>query len=1002
MIASSLRSRLLALAAVSLIVAQAGVSAPAVRAADPIAPLTAPPAAAPSDPAPTASPTPSSTATPSVGPIPIATTAPGGTVPGPIGLPPTPAATTTDHEIGVGDVESLRTASSQTFANPDGTSTTEFYTTPVFYQPLGATSLEPIQVGFVADTKTDDAITARSDRAPVAVALAPANVAAGFLTTTTAGGQIIGLGLSADQRTKSSASAPTIDGPAADYHDIQPGVDLRVLAEANGAKSFFIWHAVPADPTITVAVSAPGLTLQLEKDGTISFLDAKGIQVARMPLPYAIDSTPDATLGSGIYTDMVSYALDPSGTKLTVSVDPAWLKTAVYPVYVDPTVVWPNAGGLSFGDAHIASAHDTTNYSNYQRPDSPYYHELWLGTDPSGTTGISYDFLKWSLPGIVGTTIDSASINIYPYHQYQSTGASRTVWLRQVTGIDGQAAWQETYPTWTNKYTVTGGWSTTATCTEATTCSFTVTTLVRDWASGTVNYGIKLDENSEASTYWKRLIAAEQGGGNIEHLTVTYHTPTATVVSPTGATGSRTLTWTYADGSAHAQTNWEASLYSDPGYTTLVANGSWAGTGTATTTAIPANVALGNGSTYYWQVRVNDGTSWSPYARASMSWNDGPPTVVAFTAPSTPTAATSLAYSLTFSEPVTGLVSGDFTITGTATGWAVTGITGTGAGPYTVTLGSGTAGTLILSLNQNAVSDGLFNAPSSATPASTVTVDRTPPSHSGHTFSGGSNWVATGPALTPTVWVRTGVAGSVVVTALASDATSGIDHVWFGGQAAPSGWTYVQSADSTAPYTSTISWVAGASAWAGQPASQAVDNAGNLSSAPFWTFTADVTAPTTTFSVPATGTNQTTGLTISPTWAIESETGSGLASRSLQRWVSSTSGVSCNNSWAVDGTAYLGASAAPAQTLQNGKCYQWRQTLTDNLGNSAISTSGTLVVGSIPTVVVTDDTASNPLVYRSGNTVYFGASTAGSLTPDSDRNRQRQHDRFEHLHCAVG
>ncbi len=41
--------------------------------------------------------------------------------------------------------------------------------------------------------------------------------------------------------------------------------------------------------------------------------------------------------------------------------------------------------------------------------------------------------------------------------------------------------------------------------------------------------------------------------------------------------------------------------------------------------------------------------------------------------------------------------------------------------------------------------------------------------------------------------------------------------------------------------------------------------------------------------------------------------------------------------------------------------------------------SGTLIVGSVPTVAVTDNTASTAGVFRSGNTVFFRSSTAGSV-----------------------
>jgi hypothetical protein len=76
-----------------------------------------------------------------------------------------------------------------------------------------------------------------------------------------------------------------------------------------------------------------------------------------------------------------------------------------------------------------------------------------------------------------------------------------------------------------------------------------------------------------------------------------------------------------------------------------------------------------------------------------------PPTVLAITrADPNPTSAASVAFSVTFSEVVTGVDAGDFTLvtTGSIGGASVTGVSGTGS-VYTVTVNTGTgSGTLRL------------------------------------------------------------------------------------------------------------------------------------------------------------------------------------------------------------------------------------------------------------------------------------------------------------------
>ncbi len=863
---------------------------------------------------PTASAAPSGSARSAPAPTPTSVTSPS--------PEPTPGG---QLKPGASEITSARTDASTTYDNHDGTLTTDFYTQPVYYKPGGSGAFVPIEVGFAPNTKGGDAV-AVSDKAPVAVTVAPAAAAHGFLRFGS-DGHTVSFGLPADARSKATTIDPATDGRIATYANFLPGVDLRVIAGATGAKSFFAWREAPKDPSLTFSVEAPGLTLTLQDDGSIGFFDAAGKLVGRMPRPFAVDSTPNETLGSGLYTDKVSYTLAKDGASVTVAVDPTWLKTATYPVYIDPT--WANAGSSSYGDAHIASNYPSTNFDNYVRPDSPYYHELWLGDDPSGTSGTSYDYLRWNLSSIVGTTIDSATIDIYPYHQYYNAPTSTKTWLALVT-----TSWTETQPTWNNKPGSNATNQVNANCVEATTCTFNVLAYTQGWANGTANYGIKLWENGNGSTYWKRLISAEEGGSHVEHMSVTYHTPVATVVSPTGATGSRTLTWAYTDSSGHAQTNWEAAVASDAGFTNILTNGSWSGTGIATSTAIPANVTLVSGTTYFWRVRVKDGTSWSPYASTSFSWDNGPPTLSSFIAPSTPTAATSLAYTLTFSEPVSGLAAGDFAITGTATGWSVSSITG--SGPYTVSLGSGTAGTVILTLNANTVSDGAANTgPASASTATTVTVDRTAPVG---TFTIPANTTTQAATQVVVTWSEVELGSGVASRSLQQrrmvspgDGTC-LGFSWANDGAASSG---------VSPTTATSL----SDGWCYRWTLTLTDVAGNSSVTTSSTVLVDAIAPTANFTTPDEGTTTTIGSGGSPLAWTENDASSGIAGRALQRQRTTFSGGTCDTTWTVDGSP----TNSPSPTITTGlaltTCYRWVLTLTDAAGNSAQITSGTIRIG---------------------------------------------------------
>jgi len=96
-----------------------------------------------------------------------------------------------------------------------------------------------------------------------------------------------------------------------------------------------------------------------------------------------------------------------------------------------------------------------------------------------------------------------------------------------------------------------------------------------------------------------------------------------------------------------------------------------------------------------------------------------------------PTNASSLSWKANFSEPVTGLEGSDFTLTGVSTGWSITSVSGSGAGPYTVTASGplATDGTVHISLAAGSVGDAVSNAgPAEALDsAQDFLVDRTPP-----------------------------------------------------------------------------------------------------------------------------------------------------------------------------------------------------------------------------------------------------------------------------------
>lgn len=98
-----------------------------------------------------------------------------------------------------------------------------------------------------------------------------------------------------------------------------------------------------------------------------------------------------------------------------------------------------------------------------------------------------------------------------------------------------------------------------------------------------------------------------------------------------------------------------------------------------------------------------------------------------WTEPESPVTTTTMDYTLVFYEPVSGIASGDFSYTGTATGCVITPSSPSGLA-VTVTVTGCSNGTFTLRLNSNTVTDAAGNVgPSSARVASPVTIDHDGP-----------------------------------------------------------------------------------------------------------------------------------------------------------------------------------------------------------------------------------------------------------------------------------
>jgi len=241
-------------------------------------------------------------------------------------------------------------------------------------------------------------------------------------------------------------------------------------------------------------------------------------------------------------------------------------------------------------------------------------------------------------------------------------------------------------------------------------------------------------------TVTPRLLAATvmDGAGNTgpaadrdaSTITIDRTPTTASWTPPASPTNSpsQTFTLTFAD----AVTGIEASDFSNTGTATGCTFGVSAASGTSVTVTV-SNCYEGTVIPQIASGAVADvAGNPSPataQASAAVTIDRTAPSVSTIAPASATTSATSFTYSVTFNKPVTGLAVNDFSFTGTSTGWSVTGVSGSGSGPYTVTASGGTMppdGTIIAALAGGAVTDIAGNSgPVMPSTASTVTATYT-------------------------------------------------------------------------------------------------------------------------------------------------------------------------------------------------------------------------------------------------------------------------------------
>lgn len=534
-------------------------------------------------------------------------------------------------------VEALseRAADAGTWANPDGTLTTETYSGPVRvkedgrWKPLDTTLVD---TGAQLEPKTAVADVVLSDGGK------------GDFASVSRGSRTFGLDWG------KTLPAPRLDGDTAVYPSVVPNGDLHVTALPHGFSESLILTERPTEPVeLRLPVTLDGMELEKTAQRHLRLEDSSGDLVASAPAPRMWGTGTDPVSGDPLRHAEIATAVEqgPEGTVLVLRPSAAFLAdpSVTYPVTIDPTTT-------------LAASTDTwvaTNYPDSQRGST----ELKAGTYDGGTTR-ARSYVKFDVARFAGKKVLNAELRLHSYWSSSCSATGSGVEARRITG-----AWDPSAVTWGAQpaTTATGAAVSKSAYGFSSACPanfmrWDVDGIAQAWADGQANHGLQIRAVDEGDSFsWRRFRSANfvdgAQGPTEPALSVTYNTRPGAAVAVNPAAGAVTADTTPtlqgraadADGNTVRLTfevwNADGTARIAQGVSPFVASG---------TTAAWTVPALAAGS-YKWRIAVFDGTEWNG------TWSAWRPLTVDPAVPASPTVSSA-------QYPADGLWHGDSGLAG--------------------------------------------------------------------------------------------------------------------------------------------------------------------------------------------------------------------------------------------------------------------------------------------------------------------------------------------------
>jgi len=400
------------------------------------------------------------------------------------------------------EIPSLEAGASTTFANPDGSLTTDLTATPTRQFVNGQwLTIDP--------TLHVDASDVRPAELPVDLSLG-------------AGGdtRIATLAPTANTSLQFSWSStlpqPSLQDSTATYTGVATSTDLLVTAQQDGFDEALRLSGPSAGaPSYRLHINTTGgVTITSGIDGSLTFTDGSGNVVGTAAAPTLFDSQVSPTTGDPSNTGSVFTVLTGnagSGYDLVLTPSPTFLAAAStqYPVTLDPATV-----------KLVADTFVQSNITSSEAGEK----QLKSGTYDSGTDK-ARSLLKFDVSSYAGESITAATLKLFNTHSWTCTALPTDIY--QIT-----ADWSPSSATFTHQPAVAGSATASATFAYGDSCgggqyaSFDVKNLVAAWVSGTANYGLEVRGRSETdSTYWKKYSSSEDTSSRVPVLQVNTAAP---------------------------------------------------------------------------------------------------------------------------------------------------------------------------------------------------------------------------------------------------------------------------------------------------------------------------------------------------------------------------------------------------------------------------------------------------------------------------------------------